>query len=77
MGRVVIKILKERRRALPDLCHFSPQMPLIINIEFFNKLNTPGKSFQSMVRLTELGLLKRMVEYDLKTLVPAYEASPR
>ena len=74
MGRVVLNILNEKRRALPYLCHFSPQMPLIINIEFFNKLNTPGLSFKSMMRLTELGHLKRMGEYDLKTLLPSYEA---
>ena len=49
-------------------------MPLIVNIEFFKKLNTPDKSFQSRKRLIVLGLLKRRDEYNLKTLVPAYEA---
>ena len=73
MGRVILNILNERRKALPFLCHYSPQMHIMIDTDFFNKLNAPNKSFKSMIRLTEFELLKRMSEYNLESLVSPYE----
>ena len=42
LGRVILNMLNERRKALPFLCHYTPQMSFDMNIEFFNKINGPN-----------------------------------
>ena len=66
-GRVILNMLYGERKALPFLCHYTPQKSFNMNIEFFNKINGPNQTIKSMPRLTEYRLLKRFSDCDLTT----------
>ena len=74
LGNVILNVLNEKRRSLPFLCHYSPQMPLIISEKFYNMINAQDRTFKSMLRLCQYSVLKRMCEFDAKSVIPCYEA---
>ena len=74
LGKVIINVLNKKRRAFLFLCHYTPQMSLIISEEFFNMINARDRTVKSMLRLCQYGILKRLCDYDVQTIIPCYEA---
>ena len=59
---------------MPFLCHYSLQLPLIISESFYNTINAEDRTFLSMLRVCQYGILKRIKEVDVQTLIPCFEA---
>ena len=49
-------------------------MLLIISELFYNMINAKDRTFKSMLHLCQYGVLKRMNEFDAKSVIPCFEA---